>query len=809
MTQDFDKTVLQLKDKDLEVRLDAVRCLGKLGDARAVEPLIATLKDEDWIVGWFAAQALGQIGDPQAVEPLIAALKDTEMHVRRFAAEALRQFGDSRAVQPLIAALKDETGDVRCAAAQALGQIGDSRAVQPLIATLKDEERDVCCAAARALGQIGDSRAVRPLIAILKDETGDVRQAAAWALEKIGAPAVEPLIAILKDEAMDMRQAAARALGRIGDSRAVRPLIAILKNEAWNVRQAAAWALRQIDEPAVRPLIAALAEEQMTTLSWGPTAQEKGQILRENVRQAAAEALRELDRQSKLSDLARQHLKLQPTVPHYSDVSFPAHTSVGQVEALRVAVTLKPITEQAVKLDLEPPPDKKVPMRVDACVVVSPLDFDLESPNVQIIEVPLDADSAPVIFKLLPKSIGRKTVAVEFFQSARYLGRAEVQTTVGEEIQESHLMSTQTTLGLSSTQLPPDLTILFDRVPVGEGRHYYRYRLLSYKRRLNLWFDEFHTPETTATPQKILEETFTHLNRMHSETIDNEALFFERLNSIGTSLYGRLFPDDLKALYWNKLRDRVKSIVIISYEPWMPWELVRPFHPETKQPEDGFLCEKFNLTRWLHGTAPPDMISLERLGLIAATSDLELTTSEAMEIRQLFGDKVEDVSPSGEAVFQLLKTGGFSGLHFACHGEYNAKDPDWSTLYLEEETTLCPIDIDGDKLVFGKDHPLVFLNACETGQGGYALTGMGGWAEAFVRRAKSSGFVGSIWEANSESAYKFAVTFYRHLLEGKTVAEAARLARQSIKRAGDPTWLSYTVYANPLARLSVEEAASP
>jgi hypothetical protein len=418
--------------------------------------------------------------------------------------------------------------------------------------------------------------------------------------------------------------------------------------------------------------------------------------------------------------------------------------------------------------------------------------------------VPLDADSVPVIFKLMPKSVGQKRIAVEFFQNTRYLGRAELETTVGQEAKVSRLVSAQVALGLSSWQLPPDLTILFDRVSVGEGKHYYRYRLLSYKRELNLWFDEFHTSETNVTPQGFLEETFAHLNQMYSDTTDSEVLFFERLNSIGTNLYGRLFPDDLKALYWEKLRDNVKSIVIISYEPWIPWELVRPFHPETKQAEDGFLYEKFDLTRWLHGAAPPDVISLERLGLIVATSEIPLAASELGAIKQLFGDKAENISPSGEAVFQLLKTGGFSGLHFACHGAYNAKDPDWSTLYLEEGTTLCPIDIDGDKLVFGKDHPLVFLNACETGQGGYALTGMGGWADAFVRRAKSSGFIGSTWEANSESAYRFAVTFYRHLLEGKTVAEATRLARQSIKRAGDPTWLSYTVYANPLARLSSE-----
>jgi HEAT repeat protein len=95
------------------------RGAGKIGP-RAVEPLIAALKDEDVNVRWpppmrweksktpapwsrssprsrmqnglcaqSAAKALGKIGDARAVEPLIAALKDEEWHVRKAAAEAL------------------------------------------------------------------------------------------------------------------------------------------------------------------------------------------------------------------------------------------------------------------------------------------------------------------------------------------------------------------------------------------------------------------------------------------------------------------------------------------------------------------------------------------------------------------------------------------------------------------------------------------------------------------------------------------------------------------------------------------------
>ena len=85
----------------------------------------------------FAAEALGKLGDQRAVEPLIACLKEKAVG-RIYAAEALGKFGDQRAVEPLIACLKDEDLRVRRQAAQALGVLGDKQAAAPLIAALPD-----------------------------------------------------------------------------------------------------------------------------------------------------------------------------------------------------------------------------------------------------------------------------------------------------------------------------------------------------------------------------------------------------------------------------------------------------------------------------------------------------------------------------------------------------------------------------------------------------------------------------------------------------------------------------------------------
>ena len=81
------------------VPYNAAIALGKIGDKRAVEPLIKALEDGDYNGRRGAIKAMGNIGDERAVEPLIKALEeDEEEYVRRFtvrnaAKEALRKLG--------------------------------------------------------------------------------------------------------------------------------------------------------------------------------------------------------------------------------------------------------------------------------------------------------------------------------------------------------------------------------------------------------------------------------------------------------------------------------------------------------------------------------------------------------------------------------------------------------------------------------------------------------------------------------------------------------------------------------------------
>ena len=68
------------------------------GDSRHVPELIAALEDENGNVRRLAASALGKIGDPRAVEPLLTLLaSESKPQVRQYAIKALGKIGDPKA----------------------------------------------------------------------------------------------------------------------------------------------------------------------------------------------------------------------------------------------------------------------------------------------------------------------------------------------------------------------------------------------------------------------------------------------------------------------------------------------------------------------------------------------------------------------------------------------------------------------------------------------------------------------------------------------------------------------------------------
>lgn len=223
------------------------RCIWPLrmiGDARAVEPLIAALTyDPDAKVRRYAAWTLGILGDERAVAPLIDAFDDPDTRVRWDAAVALEKIRPL-AVGALLMALYYGAPLTRIGAINALAWMRHPIAPRVLIETLRDKDVEVRVHAIMALGWLGDVRAVAPLMNMLHDESDEVRMQAAAALGWIGSPkAVGSLVELLDEDNPWVPIAAVEALSQINDSLASQALGEAANDGPVHVRQQARQAL--------------------------------------------------------------------------------------------------------------------------------------------------------------------------------------------------------------------------------------------------------------------------------------------------------------------------------------------------------------------------------------------------------------------------------------------------------------------------------------------------------------------------------------------------------------------------------------
>ncbi len=167
--------------------------LGRIGDSRAVDALVAIHEHDDWRLRAAVAGALGGIGDPNATRALVALLRDPNEIVRKSAAFALTQIERESpdhelpggAASALLAALGDPYYCVRYGAATALAEMGEP-VTKDLIAVAESGTDQRALLAIRALGDGRARAASGPLRRLLGSPDWAVRAEAARALGKIG-----------------------------------------------------------------------------------------------------------------------------------------------------------------------------------------------------------------------------------------------------------------------------------------------------------------------------------------------------------------------------------------------------------------------------------------------------------------------------------------------------------------------------------------------------------------------------------------------------------------------------------------------
>ncbi|HSB46542.1 MAG TPA: HEAT repeat domain-containing protein [Candidatus Bilamarchaeum sp.] len=184
-----------------------------------IDALIRALGDRRENVRMNAAKALGRIGDVRAVPGLIDIVsRDGDEYARMAAAEALGNIGDVRALPALIDRVSGRGGSETgwrsiAAAAEALGRLRDGSAAPALRAALASESEVVRMAAATSLGILGDRPSVPALGRVLASDTyPSLRAAAALALGRIGGREAEAELRGSSDSNRSVRTAVERAL---------------------------------------------------------------------------------------------------------------------------------------------------------------------------------------------------------------------------------------------------------------------------------------------------------------------------------------------------------------------------------------------------------------------------------------------------------------------------------------------------------------------------------------------------------------------------------------------------------------------
>jgi HEAT repeat protein len=198
-----------------------------------------------------ALKVLAEVADASVVPQIVPSLKDDSSDVRFEAVRALGKVGGAEAVQHLVRITrKDDRDFIRREAVRFLRTAGQGQAniLATALRGLKDSSRGVRVESARLLGGFQDAKSILPLLKAMADPHWSVRESAEIALLNFGRDAAGLLIEALKSPSWTTRLRAARLLGEIGAPEAVAPLENALarRGERKDVREVIEVSLRRL-----------------------------------------------------------------------------------------------------------------------------------------------------------------------------------------------------------------------------------------------------------------------------------------------------------------------------------------------------------------------------------------------------------------------------------------------------------------------------------------------------------------------------------------------------------------------------------
>ena len=314
---------------------------------------------------------------------------------------------------------------------------------------------------------------------------------------------------------------------------------------------------------------------------------------------------------------------------------------------------------------------------------------------------------------------------------------------------------------------------------MGGGQHQYRMLVSSPDPELELNLLTFGPFELELDPAAFFEEFFEEIDRLPRKTKAERDVADRRVAARAPTCR-TLMPDELRQTLWG-VRDRISSIIVQSEEPWIPWSSAAWSGARAGRSSRGRSCARPTPSRWLPGVGFKRPLSLRKIAVVvpddsgrhspcrSATSSCRWPGRAARSPRYpRHSPRCRTRSPDGT----------FDGWHFTGHGA--ARDANGQVRDGPPRRRAARGDGERERHERQGLAPVVFINACQVGRSGMALTGIGGWANRFVE-CGAGAFIGAYWSVFDEPAYLFAREVYAPL-DGKPIGQAVRDARLAIGR---------------------------
>lgn len=276
---------------------------------------------------------------------------------------------------------------------------------------------------------------------------------------------------------------------------------------------------------------------------------------------------------------------------------------------------------------------------------------------------------------------------------------------------------------------------------------------------------------------------------------------------------GRSIADHMPLEFWDVLaqvsartKGRAPTVLLLSEEPYVPWELAKLPHRLDKS-RLPFLAAQVDVGRWILARkpppTPPSAHEVEALAVISGRYRLGTwqrlleAEGEADDLKERY--RAIGVNADLKTVIACLEgTPKAELLHFALHGTYDP-DADQDGLVLVDRELLAPTSVKGTDLPAA---PFVFLNACQVGSGAKVLGDYAGLAESFLY-AGASAVVAPLWSVDDALSRQLALRFYARVFAGDSPARALREERASLGEPPSATALAYVYFGHPKMRLTM------